>query len=271
MAAIFLIIGLMAQVLTPGETVCLGFISDNPLPMNIYLVGTEEEGLHFLATQGSLVYLNGPGVSSLKKSESYRLVRAEGEIRDPVRKRAAGVYYKEVGIARIENPGSNVATAVITAACQPIMKGDLLLPLKPIVSVTYKGKLADRSTPFEAGLTSTILLGHNDVRMLGTGQFGFIGLGTLEGVQDGDHFTVYRPQPPFDPFYMTTERSPYASYGPVEGGDYNSRVAQLMEERKLPPRPLGDLIVVDAGNHTAAVKVINALYEIRPGDLVVKR
>jgi hypothetical protein len=57
----------------------------------------------------------------------------------------------------------------------------------------------------------------------------------------------------------------------VEGGEYNHRIAKLLENRKLPPRPMGDLIVVDSGNHTATVKIINSLYEILPGDIVVKR
>jgi hypothetical protein len=271
MAAIFLIFGFMAQVLTPGESVCVGFINETTLPLNVYVVGMEEEGFHFLATQGSLVYLNGPGVSALRKSESYRIVRAEGEIKDPARKHTAGLYYNQIGIARVESPGSEVATAVVTTACQPIAKGDLLVPLKPIISVTYNGNLTDRSTPFEAGLTSTILLGQDDLRLLGTGHYCFIGLGTLEGVKPGDHFAVYRPQPPFDPFYMTAPRAMSASYDSVEGGDYNTRIVQLMEERKLPPRPLGDVVVVEAGNHTSTVKVINALYEMRPGDIVVKR
>jgi hypothetical protein len=271
MAAIFLIFGLMAQALTPGESACVGFINETTLPPNVYVVGTEEEEVHILASQGSLVYLNGPGVSALTRSESYRIVRAEGEIKDPSRKQAAGIYYKQIGIARLESPGSDVATAIVTTACHPVARGDLIVPLKPISSVSYKGKLADRATPFEAGPTSTILLGQDDMHILGTGHHCFIGLGSAAGVKPGDHFTVYRPQPPFDAFYITAPRSSYAAYGAVEGGDYNSRIAQLIQERKLPPRALGDAVVVEAGSQMSTVKIINALYEIRPGDIVVKR
>jgi hypothetical protein len=272
MAAIFLIVGFMMQVLTPKETACVGFISETTLPPNIYIAGTEEEGLRALAALGSLVYLNGPGVSSLKQSESYRIVRPEGELQDPSGLESAGIYYRQLGIARVESTGGDVATAVITGICRPIAKGDILLPLKPVSPVTYKGKLADRSTPFEEGLTSAILLGQDDNKMLGTGQSCFIGVGSLDGVHPGDHFTIYRPQPPFDSSFTDgTGAGTYASYQKVEGGGYNHRVGKLLENRKLPPRPLGDLIVVDAGNHTATATIINSIYEIIPGDIVVKR
>jgi hypothetical protein len=272
MAGIFLIVGFMMQVLTPNETVCIGFISESTLPLNVYIAGTEEEGLRALATLGSLVYLNGPGVSALKKSENYSIVRPEGDLQDPYGNRLFGTYYRQLGAIRIENPGTDAATGIITTICRPIAKGDILLPIKTIAPVTYKGKLTDRSTPFEEGLTSTLLLGQDDLKMLGTGQFGFIGLGSAEGVQPGDHFIVYRPQPSFDPIFLhSTGAGNYASYQRVEGGQYNHRLAKLLENRKLPPRPMGDLIVVDTGNHTATVKIINSLYEIFPGDIVVKR
>jgi hypothetical protein len=272
MAAITLILGLMTQILTPGETTCIGFINESVLPLNVYIAGTEEEGFRSEAAAGSLVYLNGPGVSTLKKAESYRVVRAEGDVQDPTKKQFIGIYYRQLGIVRVESLESDSAIAAVTNSCQPMAKGDLLLPLKPIVPVTYNGKVSDRLTPFEQGLSSTIVLGKEDSRIMATGQFCFIGVGSLDGVKPGDHFTVYRSQPPYDPTRMGAPRSaPHASYEPVDGGHYNTSITQTLRSRTLPPRPLGDVIVVDTGNHTAAVKIINALYELRPGDIVVKR
>ena len=57
----------LATVAVTAELDCLGFISDTLMPLDIYVAGTEQEGLVTALMEGSLVYLNGSGLKSKSK------------------------------------------------------------------------------------------------------------------------------------------------------------------------------------------------------------
>lgn len=273
MAAIILLLGLMAQIVTPGETTCLGFISDATLRVSVFIAGVEEEGSSGMAASNGLVYLNGPGVPELKTGGTYRVVRPEGVVRDPDRGEPIGIYYKQLGTVRIESEGKEFATAIVMLSCQPMIKGDILLPWVPKPPVSFSGKVSDRLTPYaETGIESRIILGKDDLRELAAGRFCFIGVGSRDRVQIGDRFTIYRLQPLSNPQDLSVAGAQTdASYGKSEAVRYRSSVAERLKTRKLPPRPIGDLVVVDVTEKTAAGKIINSLHEIHLGDIVVKR
>ncbi len=54
-------------------------------------------------------------------------------------------------------------------------------------------------------------------------------------------------------------------------GHYDPQLLDSLRERKLPPRAIGDIVVVEAGEKSAAARVINSLVEIELGDIVVRR
>jgi hypothetical protein len=272
MAAIILLLGLMAQIVTPAETTCLGFISDATLPMSVFIAGMEEEGSASMAAGNGLVYLNGPGVPDLKTDGTYRVVRPEGVVKDPDRGEPIGIYYKQLGTVRIVSEGKEFATAIVMLSCQPMIKGDILLPWVPKPPLSFSGKVSDRLTPYtENSIESRIILGKDDLRELSSGQFCFIGVGSRDRVQIGDRFTVYRLQPLFDPHDLSVAGTRMdASYEKMEATQSRS-IADKLGTRKLPPRPIGDLVVVDVAEKTAVSKIINSLSEIHLGDIVVKR
>jgi hypothetical protein len=273
MAAIILLLGLMAQIVTPIDTTCIGFISEVRIPMDVYIAGTEIEGSMSASVTNGLLYLNGPGIQQLKKGDIYQVVRPEGEVADPYSREHVGTYYKELGTARIEQGGKDYAVAIVASSCQHMIKGDILVPPAPKAAAGFQGKLSDRLTPFvENGLQSYILLGKDDLRELAAGHFCFIGIGSENQVKAGDRFTIYRVQPPLNPQDLAADgQQMNVSYGKMEGGHYRVSLAQVLNNRTLPPRPIGDLVVVDVREKTAAAKIINSLYEIHPGDIVVRR
>lgn len=209
----------------------------------------------------------------MKPGSTYRAVRAEGAVTDPGRGETVGIYYKQLAIVRIERVEKEFATAVVMLSCQPVVKGDILLPWVPKPPVTFSGKLSDRLTTYpENSIESRIILGKDDVRELASGQFCFIAVGSRDRVQIGDRFTVYRTQAAFNPQELTvTGTRMDASYGSEEAVRHRNSVADKLRTRTLPPRPIGDLVVVDVGERTAVGKIINCLTEIHLGDIVVKR
>ncbi|NWG12270.1 MAG: hypothetical protein HXY20_01910 [Acidobacteria bacterium] len=273
MVTIVLAVVLFAGAAAQDESACLGFIDRSLLPMDVYVAGTEFEGLSTLAEQAELIYLNGPGLGSLRAGGTYLVVRPEGYVNHPWTKAPVGIYYRELGTIRIERTGPAAAAALVMASCRPIMKGDRVIPMREQPSVPVKAESSDRlATAPEGALASAVVLGLDDRRELGAGDVCFIGVGTRDGVRPGDRFTVYRPQPPFSPQDLSVAGSEKArTYRKVLSGLHRREVSNMLRARSLPDRMMGDLVILRASETTAVAKVVNSRAEIHIGDKAVRR
>jgi len=265
----------VGTVSTPDELRCLGFIRRDEIPVDMFIAGLEQEGLSVFAAERNVAYLNGRALESAKVGERYRVVRPEGVLRQPLTRDPIGTYYRTLGTLQIQSLLSDSAIATVHSSCDVILKGDIVIPEKSVAPVKFTADKSDALTPYPPqGLGSTILIGYEDLRFLGTGQFCFIGVGARDGVKPGDRFTIYRPQPRFDPKdLILNKRHSGTSYQTSAGSGNMSEDALVsrMEERLLPYRVMGDLVVVDVEETTAAAKIIFSRFEIAPGDLVVRR
>jgi hypothetical protein len=264
---------MVMQVAMPGEMSCVGFIIDAPIPMNLYVSGTEEDEINNYSHTGQILYVNGPGAPGLKVGGLYSVVRPEGKLKEHVTGGAVGVYHKELGTVRIEATRSDGATASVVYSCGVILKGDLLVPASTKPPVKFDGKPSDHLTPFNPqGLQSTIVIGKDGIQEMGAGDFCFFALGSRDGVKPGDRFTIYRPQPPFDPRHLEVDGSMAGlSYKRVRGWSYRQALVAALKNRSVPPRVMGDLVVVDVTETAAAAKIVNSLAEVHVGDVVVRR
>ncbi len=273
MPTIILFLGLLASWTGQRESTCLGFIEDSFLPMNVYVAGIESEGSMALAVQGQIVYLNGPGLDSLRPGGLYLVVRPEGRVKDPLTGKLVGIYYRELGTLKIEGAGARSQTASVMATCRTIAKGDLVLPMPQRADVRIAGQPAGRlSTVPESGLASDIILGLDDRRELGAGDICFIGVGRIDGVKPGDRFTVWRPQPRFDPQDLAVGRSGGShSYAKPLDSIQTSEQVRTLSERDLPKRVIGDLIVIAPYEKTSIARITSSLVEIHRGDLIIRQ
>jgi hypothetical protein len=255
------------------EMQCIGFIRDQAAPLDLYVSGTEQEGLTTFLSARSLVYVSGPAAARAKVGETFKVVRPEGKIRDANTGRPVGIYHKEIGQIRIQVAGRENATGTVLRSCSPIFKGDALVPVTDKATVDYRGPVSTALSQVpEGGLASSILVARDDAREISTGQFCFIGVGARDSVKLGDRFTVYRLHPKFDPNDLVVNKShSMTSYAPAQTTRYRQEIVQLLTARKLPPRILGDLVVVEVGEGTSAVKVVSSRMEMHVGDLVVRK
>jgi hypothetical protein len=154
-----------------------------------------------------------------------------------------------------------------------MLKGDQVIPESQRPTVEFTDGLSNALTAIpQNGLVGSILMGKEDKRELGAGQFCFIDLGGRDSVKAGDRLTVFRPQPSYNSRDMATAGTgANLSYSSARDYEYQHRLNRLLRRRTLPPQILGDIIVVEAGDRVSAGKIINSLMEIHPGDLVVKR
>ncbi len=251
----------------------MGSIQDSVVPMDLYVSAVEEEGTKTFASEGNIVYLNGPGTAGLKKGAVRRVVRPEGTVRDPSTKSLLGTYYMDIGTIRIEAVEKESAMARVLLSCHAIQKGDLIVADAKKPTLEFDDAFSNAMTPLpQNGVIGSIVLGREDVKEIGAGHFCFITLGQRDGIGVGDRLTVFRPYPHFSSRDLENAgKGTDASYDPFRDRIYNYRLSQLLGVRSIPPMILGDIIVVEAGNDVATGKVINSLQEIHPGDFVVKR
>jgi hypothetical protein len=261
------------KVTSPDELTCSDSVREMMAPRDLYIAGVEQEGMMLMAAQGQIVYLNGPGVSSVKAGVVKKVVRPEGKVRDPITGAPMGVYYRDIGTIHIEAVQQDSATARVLVSCQEMLKGDVIAPYSAKVAMQFDGNLSNELTRLpQNGLISSIILAKDDARELAAGNFCFIGLGKRDGVAPGDRFTAFRPNPSFDSGDMVAGRSKASSsYSSVRDWLYRFRVNELLRQRQLPPVILGDIVIVDAGDSVSTGKIINSLSEMHLGDLIVKR
>ncbi len=261
------------SVVSPNEMECVGSIQDAMLPLDVIVSGVEMEGIATLAAQGQMIHLNGPKVSALKPGAIQRVVRPEGRVRDPLSGDKLGYYYIDVGTIRIESVDVDKAMATVRVACHGMLKGDLVIPFTPKTKMEFSGPLSTSLTQLpEHGLVGSVLLGKEDVRQMSTGNFCFLGLGSRDGIKPGDRFTVFRPQPGFDPRDLNAlGKTSDRTYSPVINYAYRFNLSMLLQQRKLSPQILGDVVVVETGDTISTGKIVNCISEIHVGDLVVKR
>lgn len=270
MLTLFLLLAM--QVVIPGELSCVGSIREEAISADVYVAGVDNEGTTTLASPGQILYLNGPHLTDLKPGTVHKVVRLEGTIDDPSTHVVLGTYFKDIGKIRIEKVGKGNAVARVLSACQGIIKGDLVIPYIEKPAIEFKGDLSNSLTPIGTGLTGSILLGKDDSRMIGQGQFCFIGLGSRDGVKLGDRFTIYRPHPEFNPNDMSSGGAgAFLTYSSRERNGYQEKMTTALRSRALPPIILGDIVVVEVGAGASTAKVINSLSEISPGDMVVRK
>jgi len=273
MATFALFVTLLFQLLTPEELKCIGFIHDSLLPMDLYISGTEREGIQTLSTSGQLIYLSGKDTASIKPGDIFWVVRPEGKILNQLSQEIIGIYYKELGTVKIEAIDKESATASVILSCNVMLKADILIPQANKPPVKYAGQHSNRITPYpEGGLASSIILAKDDLRLMAAGNICFIGAGARDGVKLGDRFTIYRPHPPINPKDLAVVgKGKGLSYARVRDKSFESDLIDQLKVRKLSPRVLGDLVVVEVAESTAAAKIVYSAEDVHLGDLVVKR
>jgi hypothetical protein len=261
------------EVAIPAEMACVGIVQDSTVPMDLYIAAVEGEGSMTFASEGNIVYLNGPRVADLKIGAVQRVIRPEGIIHDPSTKSVLGTYYKNLGTIRIEAVEKDSAKAQVLVSCQEMTKGDLVVPGAKKQVVEFDDSLSDALTPIpQNGLVGSIILGKDDLKEIAAGHFCYVTLGGRDGIRIGDRLTVFRPYPGFNSKDLSsTGEGTNVSYSRIRNRMYNRDLSKLLNRRTLPPQILGDIIVVEAGSGISTGKVINSLQEMHPGDFVIKR
>ncbi|MBI2956581.1 MAG: OmpA family protein, partial [Acidobacteria bacterium] len=258
---------------TPKEVYCSGFISSSRLPRDLLIIGAEDRVGELIYTENEYVYLGRGRDGGVNVGQRYLVVRrfndpnpteAFGAQTEMIR--ALGHLYHDIGQVEVKIVHDTTATALVTAACDALQMGDILIPFQERPVPEYRPLDGfDRFAPPSGSTQGTVLLGHDFAYALGQGDAAYVNLGTAQGAKVGDYLRFYRwGQGTNYEGFRGKVRGQWRYY---RGVPWNHPIPIDTKIRKrLPREVLGEGVVVHVDQNTSTVVITFSLREIHPGD-----
>ncbi len=199
-----------------------------------------------LLTVRDHAYVTFKNAGGIQVGNTFSIFRTTREVEHPVTGDTLGFQTVILGSGKVTAVDKRGVTVLITGSYDAIERGDRLGPwvekaYRP-VAPKANGKQLDGyivGSPIE------------QVSELAESQFVFVDKGKVDGVEEGNSFTVIR------------------SGDPRMNGDLLH--PEHWEGDPLPVEDIGRLLVVDVKDHTSAALVTRSLRELLPGDRVEMR
>lgn len=289
-------IGVLPAVSTAS---CAGYIEYAPAPNRRQIIGGEQEQEQRVYSLGDVVFINvGSQNGIISVGTEYSVVRPRGQFRSPfTRKRGfLGVFTQELGRLRVTQVRDEISVAVVTAACDTLLLGDLLRADPQRVAPTRRdeeGNL-DRFAAPSGEQNGRIVLAQDGREAVSRDQIVYIDLGREDNVNPGDYLTIFRPVgtgnivrargsdrevvlPASSGFESEVRRGGRFSNQaprvrrPNETGVYGPTVTTPDIRRNRPALPrkiVGEMIILSVQQRTAAAIITRVAEEVHTGDYV---
>ncbi|HUS64479.1 MAG TPA: LysM peptidoglycan-binding domain-containing protein [Kofleriaceae bacterium] len=220
----------------------LAFVAEEDRKLAIEVAGSPEEKL--LLSTGDEIYLSYPKGRPPKVGGRYAVYMEKKRVKHPGSGADAGAYVKIVGeVEVISVKKEKNARAVILDSVEPIERGQQVGPVqKQFKNVETAAAKVDLEGTIVATLTADQLIGARQVV--------FIDRGGKEGVNVGNRMHVVRRGDAYE-----------AVAGPKTGVGKN--------DQRFPARSIGEVMVVQVGQHSAIAVVTRSDREFGVGDRVL--
>jgi len=214
------------------------FVEKSDLDKSITIDGAVDEKQ--LLGNGDEVYLSYPANKPPKVGETYSIYHPDNTVKSGGKE--VGAYVRVLGTVKVVSVKQDKrARGVIIEANQEVERGAKVGPLvKKFSNVPPVAPKVDAQGSIVAMLTKDQLIGQGEVV--------FIDLGKGSGVEVGNRMYVVRR-------------------GDGYPGEMSTHVGQ--DDRRFPARALGEIVVVDVGEHISIGLVTLAVQEMSIGDLVM--
>lgn len=275
-----------------SESVCGGFIEQNPQAAAGQLVGALKEREQRLFSQGDLVYIDAGAQGGVREGQEFTVVRPRGRFSSKFsRKGSLGVYTEEVGRVRVVRVSARVSVAEVLRSCSDLLLGDMLRPYAPreIPPARAEGTLDLFAEP-TGKQTGRIVLARDGREALSRDDVVFIDLGAEDNVRVGDYLTVFRPLGHgtivgYGEEIASNARHDFGSnefkgggfsnqsqrVSDVNGSKYGATVKTPTIRRRRPPVPrmvVGEIVVLRVEGRTATAVITRVSKEVHTGDAV---
>jgi hypothetical protein len=275
-----------------SESVCGGFIEQNPQAASGQLVGAFKERERRLFSQGDLIYIDAGAQGGVREGQEFTVVRPRGRFSSKFsRKGTLGVYTEEVGRVRVVRVRDRVSVAEVLRSCSDLLLGDMLRPYAPReVPPARAGGTLDLFAEPTGKQTGRIVLARDGREALGRDDVVFIDLGAEDNVRVGDYLTVFRPEGHgtivgYGEEIASNARRNFGSnefkgggfsnqsqrVSDVNGSKYGPTVKTPMIKHGRPPVPrmvVGEIVVLRVEGRTATAVITRVSKEVHTGDAV---
>jgi hypothetical protein len=260
----------VAKANQPGFTAryCSGFVSDQKVPSDTYLISGEQSMHKVVFSQGDYVYINRGSNQGVRQGDRYMVVRPE---QDPNRVmwfkwqskllKAMGTTYADLGQLEVVNVQPKVSIAKVTFSCEYMQRGDIVRPFAERVAPEYKSEPFDHFAPVSGKPVAMVVEAKDFAQTVGANDTIYVNLGTNQGVRTGEYFRIFRYQGTMAETAPNTRDYQYKLYG------FGS-TPQVYQWNDLPREVLGEGIVLNASHNSATVLITYSRAEIYAGDYV---
>ncbi|MBI3449638.1 MAG: LysM peptidoglycan-binding domain-containing protein [Acidobacteria bacterium] len=229
-------------------------------------VAEKEEGAKTVLSNGDIIFLSQGSQAGIQPGQIFSVVRNEHEVYHPMHPdERLGTAVRSIGRVRIIAVQTDAATAEIVNACDAVGVGDSLVPFQEVpVPLSSPVAFQQYGVEIKGENDGYIIHVADDKASFGQGDIVNINLGSDNGVQSGDLFTVFREWGGAVNFYA-----------PEMYIDGQQARAEKMKETGAQPQfsqiVLGQLVVLGIEDKTATAKVLVAVREMSVGDKVELR
>jgi predicted RecA/RadA family phage recombinase len=268
---------------TYADLNCAGFITSQAVPDSTFVAGGLNSPHETKFVSGEVVYLSG---SRYKDGDRVTFVRA---LRDPNRYEyfagqrrliaATGQPYAELAQGHVVDTRHQMAIALLDFACEPVVPGDLAVPLMQHQKITYHPPVRfDVFAPANGKTEGRIVMAKDFDGELTTGSKVYLTVGSSQGVKVGDYFRVVRSyahdlKDPVDSLSFKaavledTQKNPPSLETEWYDFDFHHKGAKI-DVKDMPRRSLAELIVLSTTPTSATGMITFALEDVHVGDRV---
>lgn len=200
-----------------------------------------------LLGKGELVYIVLDKGYLPKEGDQYNLYRNTRIERPDI-----GFLVENVGRLRIIEVGKERHKALIVKSHMAVNVGDRLLPFKSEDEEKYSPDIEIKST--SSSLMGRIVIADQNKELFGKGDIVYIDLGSHDGVQSGNCFSIYR---------IPTETSRF-----LLGDEERRESTKIRPEGSGIIEPLGELIVLSVQEKTSTALVVKSIAHLIKGDRI---
>jgi outer membrane protein OmpA-like peptidoglycan-associated protein len=256
----------IATAPNPYDLYCSGFISDNSVPRSNVVIAGEfsPEESQFAGTTG--IFIRGAG---MKVGDRYELVRLVKDVNhyEAFPGQASTLFdigktYFELGLVRVVEVHNNIAVVKFELSCAPTVPGDFAIPAPDRPAPPFRKVKLDRYAPPSGKSTGRIIEAQDFDSEIGTGQKAYLNIGEDKGLKPGDYVRITRTYNYSQHHDISDSLSFKARY--TEETQKAPLPGNVIPE--LPPRTLGDAMVLHVHPKSATVMIVGALEDIHVGD-----
>jgi len=252
-----------------SQVYCSGFVSDQKVADDTYLISGEQSNIKISFAQGDYVYINKGMNQGVREGDRYQAVRPES---DPDKlswfrwqkklMKAMGTSYSDLGEIRVVKVQPTVSIGIVTRSCAYMQRGDIVRPFveRPV------GPFKDASTfdhfaPLSGKPVAMVVASKDWAQLVGKNDTIYVNLGTNQGVKPGDYFRIFRYQGSHSEAAPIEKNYQYKMFG------YGS-TPQRYSWNDLPREILGEGIVLNASHNSSTVLITFSSADIYAGDYV---